>query len=191
MILGGNGPPDALRLPHRPILLEGLSALDGRCIGSGRRVDVVGASVGGNGAFVRSSAAGVIRAVGLDNVVLDQRGGGPAVNAQITVSAGVEGARVLDRPGWLDGKYRMEGWVQSTWRFRGSSLCRQQSCRRWTTRRSIRRRARCCRLLSRRRRSKRSSSSRCWCRCRGRRSGWTVRLWLGRRKCRLQHRQGG
>lgn len=55
MILGRDCAADALVGADRPILLEGGGAGDGGLVGARRLVDVVGAAVGGDGAFLGGS----------------------------------------------------------------------------------------------------------------------------------------
>ena len=99
MIRGGHTPPDALRLPDRPKLRKGLGTLDRRRVVPHRRVNVIRAAIRGHCTFVGAAAAGVVVAVGLDDVVLDERVLGPAVDGEVAVSAGVEAAAVVDCPG--------------------------------------------------------------------------------------------
>lgn len=72
---------NAFRLPDRPELCESLGPLDRGRIVPDRRVDVIRAAVRGHRAFVGTAAAGVVGAVRLDNVVLDERVLGPAVDS--------------------------------------------------------------------------------------------------------------
>ena len=43
-----------------------------------------------------SSAARVVGAVGLDDVVLDKRSGGPTVKSNQTIATSIDGSRVVD-----------------------------------------------------------------------------------------------
>lgn len=47
-------------------------------------------------AQVSASAAGVVGAVGLDDIVLNKRSGGPAVEGNQTVATSIDGSRVVD-----------------------------------------------------------------------------------------------
>ena len=96
VVLHVDGAADALGGADGPVLLEGPGAVDRGLVGAGRDVDVVGAAVGLEAALVLAAAAGVVRSVRLDHVVLDERVAGPAVDCQISVSAGVEGAAIVD-----------------------------------------------------------------------------------------------
>jgi hypothetical protein len=83
VILHGHAALGALVLAHRPVLLEGLGAVDRRLVDAGRHTNLVGAAVGLEGALGLGAAVactGVVGAVGLDDVVFDQRGAGPAVD---------------------------------------------------------------------------------------------------------------
>jgi len=47
-------------------------------------------------AQMSTSAAGVVGTVGLDDVVLDKRAGGPAVKSNQTIATSIDGSRVVD-----------------------------------------------------------------------------------------------
>lgn len=96
---GGNSSANSLVLADGPVLSEGSGSLNGSSIGTGSRVDIVNGSVRGDGALVCASTAGVVVAVGLDDVVLDQGVSGPAIDGEIAVAARGEGAAVGDVPG--------------------------------------------------------------------------------------------
>lgn len=96
MVAGGDGSADALLSANRPVLLEGLGALDRRRVGARANVDVVGCAVARNLALLLAAAGGVVRAERLNDVVLDQRVLGPAVQREVAVALGAIGARVLD-----------------------------------------------------------------------------------------------
>lgn len=87
----------ALALPDRPPLRESGRADDGRLIHTLAGVDVVGAAVGVEATLVLGTAAGVIGAEVLDDVVFDQRVAEPAVKREVSVAAGVELRGVGDR----------------------------------------------------------------------------------------------
>lgn len=95
----GNSSSDSLVLANGPVLGEGSGSLDGSGVGAGSCVDIVDGSIGGDGALVRASTAGVVVAVGLDDVVLDQGVSGPAIDGEIAVAARGEGAAVGNVPG--------------------------------------------------------------------------------------------
>jgi hypothetical protein len=85
-----------LVLANRPVLLKGLGAINGRLISAGRLGDLIAGSIGGQGTLVAGLGRGVVGAEILDNVVLDQRVAGPAVDGKVGVAVGVVGARVSD-----------------------------------------------------------------------------------------------
>lgn len=96
MVTGGDGSADALLPADGPVLLEGLGTLDGRRIGSGADVDIIGCAVASNFALLLAAAGGVVRAERLNDVVLDQGILGPAVQREVAVTLGAVGSRVLD-----------------------------------------------------------------------------------------------
>jgi hypothetical protein len=73
----------ALLAADRPVLVKGGGALDGRLVDAARLVDVVGAAVVFDGAEPAGARRRVVRAVRLDDVVLDERVGGPAVQGEV------------------------------------------------------------------------------------------------------------
>lgn len=96
VILGSDGTTNTAIPTNRPVLLESGSALDRRLVGAGGLEDVVGTAVRLDGAFLGRCGAGIVRAVGLDDVVFDQGVLGPAVDAEVAVSIDVVAAGVLD-----------------------------------------------------------------------------------------------
>jgi hypothetical protein len=87
----------ALVLADRPVLVEGLGAVDGWLLHAGRLADLVAGAVGGKAAALVGVAAGVVGAVLLDDVVFDQGVAGPAVDGQVAVALDVEVAAEVDR----------------------------------------------------------------------------------------------
>jgi len=84
VVCGGNGSTSSLRLTNTPVLLEGRGTLNGRFIGAGGNVDVIHATIGGDGAFHRSGAARWCEGtVIFDDVEFDERVCRPAVDRQI------------------------------------------------------------------------------------------------------------
>lgn len=148
VILGSDSATNTAIPTNRPVLLESRSALDRRLVGTGGLEDVVGTAVGLDGAFLGRCGAGIVRAVGLDDVVFDQRVLGPAVDAEIAVSIDVVAAGVLDGSILLvsdvyaidEGEER-----ECTGRCQGSSPFQRQSCRHYSSRRCTRLPDRCCR----------------------------------------------
>jgi hypothetical protein len=87
---------DALLRADAPVLRESLGAVDRGRVDAGARVDLVLAAVGLHGALVGQLAGGVVGAVRVEDVVFDERRARPAVNAQVGVAVGFEGAAVFD-----------------------------------------------------------------------------------------------
>jgi hypothetical protein len=81
---------------ERPVLLKGLCAVDGGLVGAGALRNLVRGTVGGHGALVGRLRRRVVRAEVLDDVVLDQRVAGPAVDGEVGVAVGVVLAGVGD-----------------------------------------------------------------------------------------------
>lgn len=96
VVAHSDGTTGALLLADRPVLVEGLGAVDGRLVVAGSLVDVVGGAVGGDGAETLGARRRVVGAKVLDDVVLDKRVAGPAVDGQVAVAGGVELTRVGD-----------------------------------------------------------------------------------------------
>lgn len=105
MVASRDGAANTLLRADRPVLGESLGAVDGRSVGAGCGVDVVGAAVRSDGSLELHAVAGVVGAVGVEDVVLDERVAGPAVDAEVGVAGGVEGAGVFDGSGGL-----LVGW---------------------------------------------------------------------------------
>ena len=88
---------NAVVLANRPVLLKGRGAVNRGLVGAGALGNLVGATVDGDGALVLRLRGRVVRAEVLDDVVLDERVAGPAVNGEVGVAVGVVGAGVSDR----------------------------------------------------------------------------------------------
>ena len=71
MVPRSDSPAHTLRGPHRPKLRESCRPDNRWCIVTDRGIDIIRTSVGGNLALVGGTAAGVVCAVGLDDVVFD------------------------------------------------------------------------------------------------------------------------
>ena len=69
-----------MRLADGPVLIEGLGAIDGGLVDTLGPIEVVGSSIGSCGAEQRRSCTGIVRAKGLDDIVLDERAPGPSVD---------------------------------------------------------------------------------------------------------------
>ena len=90
----------ALR-PHAPVLRERRGADDGRLIDSPFAPDLVGTAVALEGTVARVVAVVggiVLVAEVFDHVVFDERVCGPAVEAEVCVAVGAEGAGVVEEP---------------------------------------------------------------------------------------------
>jgi hypothetical protein len=96
---GGHGTAGTLALTDRPVLLEGSSTNDGWLVGTGRDVDVVSSAIAGDGSLLGATRTRVVGTVRLDDVVLNERVGRPAVDGEVAVAIGVVGTREVDGPG--------------------------------------------------------------------------------------------
>lgn len=102
MVRGGDGALAAQVATDAPVLGEGAAvALDGRRVCAGGLVDVVGGVVAVDGSDRGQARARVVVSVVLDDVVLDERVGGPSVDGQVAVPIGREGAGESDGPVYL------------------------------------------------------------------------------------------
>jgi hypothetical protein len=90
VILHVDAAADTLGGANRPVLLESAGSVDGGLVGTGGDRDIVCAAVGLEAALARGTAAGVVRAV------LYERVSSPAVDGEVAVALGVEGAAVVD-----------------------------------------------------------------------------------------------
>lgn len=89
---------DSLSTSDTKVLLKGSSSNNRRSIGTCVFVDVVDSSVRSHSPFGGQARRGIVRAVRFDNVVLDQRRFGPAVDREVAVTAGRERSGVFDHP---------------------------------------------------------------------------------------------
>lgn len=64
MIAGCDGSADALLLPHRPVLLKGLCAINGWGVGTCAGIDIVSAAVGIDSALELSTTGGIVGSEG-------------------------------------------------------------------------------------------------------------------------------
>lgn len=99
MVLESDGAAGPVLGADGDVLRESSSALDRGGVGTRRLVDVVGATIRLEGAQLGACRARVVVAVGLDDVVFDERAGGPAVEGQEGVAAGIDRAVVVDGTG--------------------------------------------------------------------------------------------
>lgn len=95
MVLEGDGPARPLALPDGQVLVERLRPLYRRGVAADHLVDVVRAPVRGDGALVGAIRPGVVGSVRLDDIVLHQRGGRPAVQREQAVAGRGDGAGVV------------------------------------------------------------------------------------------------
>ena len=94
--LNVDGAADPMVLTNGPVLVKGRVANDGRLVDARGLVDVVHAAVRLDGAQKLCARRGIVGAEALDNVVFDQRIGGPAVDREIAVSTGLPGTAISD-----------------------------------------------------------------------------------------------
>ena len=83
----------------RPVLLEGRGALDRGLVLAGGLEERVGGAVDVGGADGAGGRRRVVAAEGLDDVELDERRLGPAVEGEVPVAAGLDVGGVGDGPG--------------------------------------------------------------------------------------------
>lgn len=98
VVLHGDSTPNPLGGANGPVLLKGLGSVDRGGVGPSSDINVVCTAIGGDTALALTAAARVIGAIRLDHVVLDQRVASPPVNGQVSIAAGIEAARIADRP---------------------------------------------------------------------------------------------
>ena len=80
----------ASALADGPVLVEGSRAGDRGLVNLLVLVDIVNGAVTGDSSLVGHCATGVVVAVVLEDVVLDQGAGGPAIDREVRVSGGAE-----------------------------------------------------------------------------------------------------
>lgn len=95
----GDGTGRALVLADAPVLVEGSGTRDGGLVGADTLVDIVDRAVGGDGTHVLETAAGVVGAVGLEDVVLDEGVLAPAVDGEVRVTLRRVGTLEVDVAG--------------------------------------------------------------------------------------------
>jgi len=98
VVLDGDAAADTVVLADGPVLIEGRGALNGRRVHTSGLVNLIGAAVALDAADLGGAAGGVVVAVTFDDVVLDKRVLGPAIEGKVAVSAGIEVAAVGDGP---------------------------------------------------------------------------------------------
>jgi hypothetical protein len=91
-----DGTGAALVLADRPVLVEGLGAVNGGLVDALGLGDLVRGAISSDGALDSGVGRGVVGAEVLNDVVLDQRVAGPAVDGEVGVALGAVGAGVGD-----------------------------------------------------------------------------------------------
>jgi hypothetical protein len=79
-------------------LLERLGTINRRLINTSGLEDVVGGTVAGYSSLARSSRGRVVRAIGFDDIVLDEGIASPSVDSKVTISVWLVCAAVVDDP---------------------------------------------------------------------------------------------
>jgi hypothetical protein len=130
VVLHVDGAADTLGRTDRPVLLESPGAIDRGLVGAGGDIDIVGAAVGVEAALERGARRGVVGAIVLDHVVLDERVAGPAVDGEVAVALGRERAAVVNGANRISISSRPESHVSTTLtgHYQGSSPCHRRSC---------------------------------------------------------------
>lgn len=88
-----------LVLADAPVLVKGSGTRDGGLVGADALVDVVNRAIRGDSAHVLETTAGVVGAVGLENVVLDEGVLAPAVDGEVGVTLRRVGTLEVDFAG--------------------------------------------------------------------------------------------
>ena len=94
-----DGAAGAVLLADGPVLLEGGGTLDGRLVGAGGLEEGVGAAVDLGRAHGGGGGGGIVGAEGLDDVELDKRALGPAVEGEVPVTRSLESFSQYGFPG--------------------------------------------------------------------------------------------
>lgn len=94
-----DGAASAVLSADRPVLLEGRGALDRRLVLTSRLEESVGAAIDLGRAQGAGAGGRIVAAEGLDNVELDERALGPAVEGEVPVAAGLDVGVVGDGAG--------------------------------------------------------------------------------------------
>jgi hypothetical protein len=89
VLAGIDSAADALLATDGPVLVKGRGTLDGRLVDAAGLVDVVGAAVVIDCAEPGGAGRGVVGAVSLDDVVLNEGVGGPAVESKVCAAKSV------------------------------------------------------------------------------------------------------
>ncbi|KAK2740089.1 hypothetical protein FQN55_009038 [Onygenales sp. PD_40] len=93
-----DGSTDTLLLANGPELLESLDSINEGLVGTGADEDAVCTALNGDGTLFSGTARWVIVAKVLNDIVLDERVSGPAIDRKIAVAVGTVDSRVVDHP---------------------------------------------------------------------------------------------
>lgn len=81
-----------------PVLVKSADTVDARLFVTGALAKPIGAAVAGHCAQIAGSGRRVVGPEILNDIVLDERVAGPAVDGKVAVTIGLVRARVLNRP---------------------------------------------------------------------------------------------
>jgi hypothetical protein len=139
----------ALVLANRPVLLKGRGAVNGWLVGTSALGNLVRGAVRGDGTLVLRLRGRVVGTEVLNDVVLDERVAGPAVDGKVRVAVGVVGARVCDGTVLVVRELVLQvlrlAWNRLTEQIQGSIPFLRRSCHRFPRRRCSFQRCRWCR----------------------------------------------
>jgi hypothetical protein len=96
VVRNGHRAAGAVGAAHRPVLVKGGRSDNGRLVDALRAVNVVDAAVGRHLAQLGGAGGRVVSAKVLNDVVLDERVRGPAVDGEVAVAVGVVAAGEVD-----------------------------------------------------------------------------------------------
>jgi hypothetical protein len=99
VVSSSNSTRRTLVLANTPVLVESSGTRDGGLVCANALVDIVGRAVRGHGAHVLETTAGVVGAVGFEDVVLDQGVLAPAVDGEVGVALRRVGTLEVDGAG--------------------------------------------------------------------------------------------
>lgn len=94
---GLHGAARALVDADGPVLVKGADTVNARLFVTGALAKSIGAAVAGHCAQIAGSGRRVVGPEILDDIVLNERVAGPAVDGKVAVTVGLVCARVLDR----------------------------------------------------------------------------------------------
>jgi hypothetical protein len=99
VVSSSNSTRRTLVLANTPVLVESSGTRDGGLVSANALIDIVGRAVRGHGAHVLETTAGVVGAVGFEDVVLDQGVLAPAVDGEVGVALRRVGTLEVDGAG--------------------------------------------------------------------------------------------